>query len=326
MTGGTDMNKKFKVGLIRVLTTEDEEVLQSHGKQIMEYFPELEVVTKCIPDQYEGIHSPELGEIAIPKIVETARSFTDVDMIIVSCADDPGVAEIRKVLPDIPVTGGGETTVALALKYGSRIGVLGITDYAPQAYMRMIPEQMILGRPEGVHSTLDLMTPEGKASVLKLGMKLKEQGAEDKFYDVLEEVPRVRKDLGECPLVTPSSQIVGTQAVFNVLMGERYKMVTKETKDILLGKYGATVKPFNPEVQKKCIGDEKPITCRPADLLDNELEKLESEMAQYKEQDEDVLTYALFPQVAMDFFKYRQAQKTKVDEKAADKKNGAYPV
>lgn len=172
------MNKKFKVGLIRVLTTEDEEVLQSHGKQIMEYFPELEVVTKCIPDQYEGIHSPELGEIAIPKIVETARSFTDVDMIIVSCADDPGVAEIRKVLPDIPVTGGGETTVALALKYGSRIGVLGITDYAPQAYMRMIPEQMILGRPEGVHSTLDLMTPEGKASVLKLGMKLKEQGAE----------------------------------------------------------------------------------------------------------------------------------------------------
>ena len=169
------MNRKFKVGLIRVLTTEDEEVLQSHGKQIMEYFPELEVVTKCIP---EGIHSPELGEIAIPKIVETARSFTDVDMIIVSCADDPGVAEIRKVLPDIPVTGGGETTVALALKYGSRIGVLGITDYAPQAYMRMIPEQMILGRPEGVHSTLDLMTPEGKASVLKLGMKLKEQGAE----------------------------------------------------------------------------------------------------------------------------------------------------
>ena len=123
-----------------------------------------------------------------------------------------------------------------------------------------------------------------------------------------------------------TSQIVGTQAVFNVLMGERYKMVTKETKDILLGKYGATVKPFNPEVQKKCIGDEKPITCRPADLLDNELEKLESEMAQYKEQDEDVLTYALFPQVAMDFFKYRQAQKTKVDEKAADKKNGAYPV
>ena len=173
-------------------------------------------------------------------------------------------------------------------------------------------------------NTLRYQVPGGMLS--NLISQLKEQGKEDKYEEVLAEVPRVRKDLGEPPLVTPSSQIVGTQAVFNVLMGERYKMVTKETKDILLGKYGATVKPFNPEVQKKCIGDEKPITCRPADLLDNELEKLESEMAQYKEQDEDVLTYALFPQVAMDFFKYRQSQKTKVDEKAADKKNGAYPV
>ena len=172
--------------------------------------------------------------------------------------------------------------------------------------------------------TLMYQVPGGMLS--NMVSQLKEQNASDKYDEVLQEIPRVRKDLGEPPLVTPSSQIVGTQAVFNVLMGERYKMVTKETKDILLGKYGATVKPFNPEVQKKCIGDEKPITCRPADLLDNELEKLESEMAQYKEQDEDVLTYALFPQVAMDFFKYRQAQKTKVDEKAADKKNGAYPV
>ena len=159
-----------------------------------------------------------------------------------------------------------------------------------------------------------------------LTSQLKEQHAEDKFYEVLEEVPRVRKDLGEPPLVTPSSQIVGTQAVFNVIMGERYKVVTKETKDVLSGKYGATARPFNPEVQKKCIGDVEPITCRPADLLEDELDKLESEMAQYKEQDEDVLTYALFPQVAMDFFKYRQAQKTKVDETVADTKNGAYPV
>lgn len=172
--------------------------------------------------------------------------------------------------------------------------------------------------------TLLYQVPGGMLS--NLTSQLKEQHAEDKFYDVLEEVPRVRKDLGEPPLVTPSSQIVGTQAVFNVLMGERYKMVTKETRDILSGKYGATVKPFNPEVQKKCIGDTEPITCRPADLLDNELDKLEQEMAPYKEQDEDVLSYALFPQVAMDFFKYRQAQETKVDETEADTKNGAYPV
>ena len=172
--------------------------------------------------------------------------------------------------------------------------------------------------------TLLYQVPGGMLS--NLTSQLKEQHAEDKFYDVLEEVPRVRKDLGECPLVTPSSQIVGTQAVFNVIMGERYKMVTKETKDVLSGKYGKTVKPFNPEVQKKCIGDGEIITCRPADLIGNELPKLEAEMEKYKQQDEDVLSYALFPQVATDFFKYREAQQTKVDANVADTKNGAYPV
>ena len=174
--------------------------------------------------------------------------------------------------------------------------------------------------------TLLYQVPGGMLS--NLTSQLKEQGAEDKFYDVLEEVPRVRKDLGEPPLVTPSSQIVGTQAVFNVLMGERYKVATKETKDILLGKYGQTVKPFNPEVVDKVLGDDKKnaITCRPADLLEPELDKIEAEMKQWKQQDEDVLSYALFPQVATDFFKYRQAQQTGVDAKAADTENKAYPV
>lgn len=170
--------KKFRIGLIRVLTTEDPEVLLSHGKLIMENFPGLEVETKCIPDQWEGIHSEELGRIAVPKIVATAKTFENPDMLIVSCADDPGVEEIRKELPGIPVTGGGETTVALALKYGEKIGVLGITDYAPQAYRRMIPDQMILGKPECVNSTLDLMTPEGRAAMIKEGLRLKQEGAE----------------------------------------------------------------------------------------------------------------------------------------------------
>jgi oxaloacetate decarboxylase alpha subunit len=156
--------------------------------------------------------------------------------------------------------------------------------------------------------------------------QLKEQKAEDKYYDVLQEVPRVRKDFGEPPLVTPSSQIVGTQAVLNVLAGERYKMVTKETKALLSGEYGQTAKPFNPEVQKKVIGDKEPITCRPADLIEPELHKIEKEIEDWKEQDEDVLSYALFPQVAMEFFKYRQAQRTKVDVNAADKESKAYPV
>ena len=104
--------------------------------------------------------------------------------------------------------------------------------------------------------------------------QLKEQNAMDKFYEVLEEIPLVREDLGEPPLVTPSSQIVGTQAVLNVLTGERYKVMSQETKRILHGDYGRTVKPFNREIQKKAIGEALPITCRPADLLAPELETL----------------------------------------------------
>lgn len=172
--------------------------------------------------------------------------------------------------------------------------------------------------------TLLYQVPGGMLS--NMISQLKEQNAEDKYEEVLREIPRVRKDLGDPPLVTPSSQIVGTQAVFNVLMGERYKVATKETKAVLKGEYGQTVKPFDPEIVKKVIGDEKVITCRPADLLEPELHKIEAEMAQWKEQDEDVLSYALFPQVATEFFQYRQAQKTKVDPKAADPKTGSYPV
>ena len=172
--------------------------------------------------------------------------------------------------------------------------------------------------------TLLYQVPGGMLS--NLVSQLKDAGAEDKYQAVLEEIPRVRKDYGEPPLVTPSSQIVGTQAVLNVLTGERYKMITNESKALLRGEYGQTVKPMNKEVQKKAIGDEKPITCRPADLLEPELSKIEAEMSQWKEQDEDVLTYALFPQVATEFFKYRAAQENKIDPAKADVKNGAYPV
>lgn len=175
-------------------------------------------------------------------------------------------------------------------------------------------------------NTLRYQVPGGMLS--NLISQLKEQGKEDKLREVLEEVPRVRKDLGEPPLVTPSSQIVGTQAVFNVLMGERYKVVTEQTKDILLGKYGQTVKPFNPEVVEKALGadKDKAITCRPADLLEPGLKKFEEECARWKQQDEDVLSYALFPKVATEFFEYREAQQTKVDPKKADTENKAYPV
>ena len=160
-----------------------------------------------------------------------------------------------------------------------------------------------------------------------LTSQLKDLGAEDKYYEALEEVPRVRKDFGECPLVTPSSQIVGSQAVMNVVAGERYKMVPQQTKDVLSGKYGATVKPFNEEVRKKVLGENAEIiTCRPADLIADELDTLRGEMSQWSQQDEDVLSYALFPQVATDFFKYREAQQTKIDQTVADTENGSYPV
>ena len=158
--------------------------------------------------------------------------------------------------------------------------------------------------------TLLYQVPGGMLS--NMVSQLKEQNAEDKYYDVLKEIPQVRKDLGEPPLVTPSSQIVGTQAVFNVLMGERYKMATKETKAVLRGEYGQTVKPMSQEVIDKVIPGETRLTGRFADTLGNEMDKLESEIKEWKQQDEDVLSYALFPQVATEFFKYRQAQQEKV--------------
>ena len=200
-----------------------------------------------------------------------------------------------------------------------------IADYFKPLREKFIEDGTISTKVLGVNiKTLKYQVPGGMLS--NLVSQLKTQHAEDKFEQVLEEVPRVREDLGLPPLVTPSSQIVGTQAVFNVVMGERYKMVTKETKDILLGKYGETVREFNKELQKKVIGDETPITCRFADTLKPELETLNKEIEAYKEKDEDVLSYALFPQVAVEYFKYRQTQKNGIDGKLFDRQNEAYPV
>lgn len=155
--------------------------------------------------------------------------------------------------------------------------------------------------------------------------QLKQAGKEDQLTKVLEEVPRVRKDAGYPPLVTPTSQIVGTQAVFNVITGERYKMCTNEFKGLVAGKYGTTPVPVDPEFQKKIIGDEKPVTCRPADLLEPELDKLRAEIPEWIEQEEDVLTYAQFPKVALDFFKKRRDAKLGINPEA-DLKNKVHPV
>lgn len=156
--------------------------------------------------------------------------------------------------------------------------------------------------------------------------QLKQAGKEDKLNEVLQEVPRVRKDAGYPPLVTPTSQIVGTQAVFNVIMGERYKTVTKEFKGIVRGEYGRTPVPIDPAFRKKIIGDEKPIDCRPADLLEPEMDKLRKECAEWLTQDEDVLSYAQFGQVAVKFFERRRNQQYGIDDVHGDAAKQIHPV
>ena len=173
-------------------------------------------------------------------------------------------------------------------------------------------------------NTLKYQVPGGMLS--NLMKQLKEAGKLDKLDEVLAEVPNVRADCGYPPLVTPSSQIVGTQAVLNVLNGERYKMVTKEFKGLLRGDYGKLPGEPNPEIVKKVVGNDKMVTCRPADLIQPEYEKFKSEMMEYYTQEEDVLSYALFNEVAINFFKYRLAKNKGVDKDLADNKNKVYPV
>ena len=158
--------------------------------------------------------------------------------------------------------------------------------------------------------------------------QLKQAGKADKLDEVLAEVPRVRKDSGFPPLVTPTSQIVGTQAVFNVITGERYKTVTKEFKGLVKGEYGKTPVEIDPEFQKKIIGAEEPINCRPADLLEPEFEKMKQETSAYVNDPsvEDILTYAMFPKVAPGFFEKRRDREVGIDAVHADKANKVHPV
>jgi oxaloacetate decarboxylase alpha subunit len=173
-------------------------------------------------------------------------------------------------------------------------------------------------------NALIYQVPGGMLS--NLVSQLKQQGKEDKLDEVLKEVPRVREDLGYPPLVTPTSQIVGTQAVLNVIAGERYKMVTKETKAYVRGEYGKPPVEIKREIQQKLIGDEEPITCRPADLIKPAFKEYRDAIKGYMEQDEDVLSYALFPQVAENYFKYRQAEKYKIDSTQVSYSYQIHPV
>ena len=158
-------------------------------------------------------------------------------------------------------------------------------------------------------NVLKFQIPGGMLS--NLMAQLREQGAEHRYREVLDEVPRVRRELGYPPLVTPTSQLVGAQAVFNVLLGERYKVIPQEVKDYIRGFYGRPPAPVDPEVRKLAIGDEEPIDCRPADLIPPGYEKAAAEIGDLARSEEDVLSYALFPQVARDFLRRRREEEAK---------------
>jgi Asp/Glu/hydantoin racemase len=169
-----------RIGLIRVLTTSDEETLQSHGRILMELFPQWEVLSACIPDQPEGIHDERTKTEALPKIEELAMSMTDedIDGLIISCADDPAVDSLNRKL-SIPVVGAGRSTALLAMGLGERVGVIGITDETPKIMKKVLKGFLFEeSRPAGVSTTLDLMTPEGKESVLIEAHRLKSEGVD----------------------------------------------------------------------------------------------------------------------------------------------------
>ncbi|WP_094127980.1 MULTISPECIES: sodium-extruding oxaloacetate decarboxylase subunit alpha [unclassified Vibrio] len=208
-----------------------------------------------------------------------------------------------------------ETVVAM-LEGTERDTGLSLTQLEPIAtYFREVRKKYAKweGQLKGVDSRILIAQVPG-GMLTNMEGQLKEQGAADRLDEVLEEIPRVRKDLGFIPLVTPTSQIVGTQAVINVLTGERYKSITKETAGVLKGEYGATPAPVNIELQAKVLGNLTPITCRPADLLDAEMAVLTTELLEKAKAEgislaadtvDDVLTYALFPQVGLKFLKNR---------------------
>lgn len=200
-----------------------------------------------------------------------------------------------------------------------------IRDFFTPLREKYIKEGLLNPKMLGVDAnTLLYQVPGGMLS--NLLNQLKQAGKEDKLDEVLAEVPRVRKDSGYPPLVTPTSQIVGTQSVFNVILGERYKMITKEFKDMVAGKYGKTPCDIDPEFRKKICGDEEIIDCRPADLLKPELDKFRDEIKEYYEQEEDVLSYAQFGDVAIKFFQKRRDRQYGLDGKHDDIVNKVHPV
>ena len=268
-----------------------------------------------VPIEVHSHYTSGVASMTYLKAIEAGADIIDTDMSPLSMGTAQPATEVM-----VAALQGTDYDTNLNLS-----SLKEITDYFKPIREEDIKSGLLNTKMLGVDiSTLIYQVPGGMLS--NLISQLKNANAEDKYDAVLAEIPKVRADLGYPPLVTPSSQIVGTQAVLNVLMGERYKMVPKETKDIVRGMYGQTPVPISEEIRKKIIGDEEPITCRPADLIEPEMAKFEAEMKDYKLQEEDVLSYALFPQQAMDYFKFRQAQKFGIDPNLADVNSKIYPI
>ena len=310
-----------------------------------DYFMNL---TKQLVDMgADSICIKDMAGLLLPKdaydLVKGIKEITDLPLELHShyTSGAAGMAYLKAIEAGLDIIDTAMSPFALGTSQPATEVMVAVLDGTPyetgikQEQLRDITEYFMPLREKALASgllstkvlsvdinTLVYQVPGGMLS--NMVSQLKDLKAEDKYEEVLKEVPRVRADLGYPPLVTPTSQIVGSQSLMNVISGERYKVVPNETKDIVRGLYGKTPVPISDEIRKKIIGDEQPVTEKPKELSEPSLHKFEAEMAEYKEQPEDVLSYALFPQVSVDFFKFRQAQKYKVDPNLASK--GSYPL
>ncbi len=271
--------------------------------------------TVKIPVQVHSHYTSGLGSMVLLKAIEAGADLIDTAMSPLAMGTShPATESMVAALQGTPYDTG--------LDLEALDSIAKYVDTLREKYLKsgQLSPKML----KSDAKALIYQVPGGMLS--NLLSQLKQAGKEDKLPDVLAEVPRVRADCGYPPLVTPSSQIVGTQAVFNIIAGERYKTVTKEFKGLVRGEYGKTPVPIDPDFRRSIIGDEEPVECRPADLLKPELETLRAECARWTEQEEDVLSYAQFGNVAVKFFEKRANRKYGVDAPHADRAAGVHPV
>ncbi len=291
----------------------------------------------CIKDM-AGLLKPYVAENLVRRLKESldipvhmqCHATTGLSTATIVKAVEAGIDNVDTAISSMSMTYGHSSTEAIIAifqdtEYDTGLNIEALEEIS--AYFREIRKKYhrFEGNLKGTDSRILISQVPG-GMLTNMENQLKEQNAEDKFDQVLKEIPRVRKDLGYIPLVTPTSQIVGTQSVINVLSGERYKTITKETRGVLAGEYGATPTEVNKELQLQALGDKEPITCRPADILQDEMDNLQNELqhicaekkiTQIGDTIEDVLTYALFPQVAIHYFSHRDdpdAFESKPDE------------